>query len=151
MTRITSLTLLACLASSMAFAQSEAPRASAVLVDLQGSILVNEGEQFLAATEGLPLSSGDRVMALENSTALLRYEDGCDVKVEPETVVTLTEGSPCAGWLLAVEPVAPAGVALGGAGAAATAGGVSPWIYIPAGVIAGVLIYEEFFDDPSSP
>jgi len=134
--------------SVAALAQPEAPKSAASLAEVSGSVLVNRGEEFVAGVDGDLLGNGDRVMAMENATALLKYDDGCDVKVESGTVVTLSEGSPCAGWLLAVESVAPGGLAVGAGGAAA---GVSPWVYVPAIVVAGILIAEETSDDPSSP
>jgi len=118
------------------------------LADVDGSILVNRGEEFVAGGNGEVLMKGSRVMAMEDSSAVLKYDDGCDVKVEPGTVVTLSDGSPCAGWLLTVESVAPSGLAVGATGAAK---GVSPWLYVPAVVVAGVLIYQELSDQPSSP
>lgn len=140
--------VLALLLGAGVSGQPQAPTSAATLVDIEGNVLVNRGEQFVQGGDGDVLASGDRVMAMEASSALLRYDDGCDVKVEPETVVTLSEGSPCAGWLLAVESVAPGGLAVGAAGAATA---TSPWVYVPAVVVAGVLLYEEFDDDPSSP
>ncbi len=149
--RLTGLAL--CLALvSVAHGQAEAPKSSATLSDVNGSVLVNRGEQFVQGTEGDVLASGDRVMAMDNSGALLKYDDGCDVRVEPGTVVTLSEGSPCAGWALAIEQAAPVGMAVGAGGTAGAVGvGSSPWVYIPAATVAGVLLYEEFDDDPSSP
>ncbi len=135
-------------AAGVANAQVSPPMSSASLAEVEGSILVNRGEQFVAGADGDVVGNGDRVMAMEGASALLKYDDGCDVKVESDTVVTLSEGSPCAGWLLVTEAVAPsAGLAVGGG----VAQGVSPWIYVPAVVVAGVLVYEEFSDDPSSP
>jgi len=129
-------------------AQTSAPKSSASLADVAGSVLVNRGEQFVAGADGDVLGAGDRVMAMEGSVAVLRFDDGCDVTVESGTVVTLDEGSPCAGWMLATEAVAPGGLAVGaGAGTAA----VSPWVYVPAGLLAAGLAYKEFEDDPSSP
>lgn len=144
------VTLSLALFSTVAIAQSEAPRSSAMLSEVEGSVLVNQGEQFVGAEDGVSLVSGDRVMAMEGASALLRYEDGCDVRIEPATVVTLSEGSPCAGWLLAVESVAPGGGAVG-ATTAAAGSGISPWVYVPAAAVALYAINEEFFDDPSSP
>ncbi len=134
--------------ASIAHAQDS--RIAATLLDIEGSILVNQGEQFVTGANNLGLSSGDRVMALEASSALLRYEDGCDVKVDPETIVTLSEVSPCAGGLLAVEQLGAGGLALG-AGAPAASSGISPWLMGAAVVVGSGLIYEEFFDGRSSP
>jgi len=134
--------------AGVASAQVSPPMSSASLADVEGSVLINRGEQFVAGASGDLVGNGDRVMAMEGSSALLKYDDGCDVEIEPGTVATLSEGSPCAGWLLSVEAVAPSsGLAVGGG----VAKGVSPWIYVPAVVVAGVLLYEEFSDDPSSP
>lgn len=142
-----SMLIAAVLGASVAFAQTDKPESDAELVEIEGSVLVNQGEQFVPASEGIRLKEGDRVMAMSESGALIKYDDGCDVRVEPDTVVTLDEGSPCAGWLLGVERAAPAGLALGAGGAT----GLSPWIYVPVGVITGVILYDEFDDAPSSP
>lgn len=138
--------------SGVGHAQSDAPKASAIVIEMSGSVMVNTGEQFVAVPDGTAVNVGDRVMALDDSGALLRYSDGCDVKVAAGTVVTLNEGSPCAGWVLAVDPASSAGIALGStAGTAGTVGGISPWIYVPVAIVAGVLIYDELDDSSSSP
>jgi hypothetical protein len=140
-----------------AHAQTEAPKAGASLSSIEGSVLINKGEEFVEGTSGGTLGPGDRVMAMDGSSALLRFEDGCDVRVDPGTVVTMGEGSPCAGWPLLVEQVAPGGLAVGAAGTTGAVGGAgfiagtSPWVYVPAAVLAGGLIYKEYEDDPSSP
>ncbi|MFA5685266.1 MAG: hypothetical protein WCY72_07175 [Lysobacteraceae bacterium] len=147
-TLITSILAAAVLAAAPVVAQDEKPKSDAIVTEIVGSVLVNQGEQFVPALDGMELKEGDRVMAMSESGALIKYEDGCDVRVEPDTVVTLDEGSPCAGWLLGVERVAPAGLALG---AGATTG-LSPWIYVPAIALGGVILYDEFDDDdPVSP
>jgi len=145
----TTLLLSGLLLCGGAFAQNEGARSTATLVEIEGNVMVNTGEQFVKTADGAVLASGDRVMAMDESGALLKYSDGCDVRIEPATVVTLSEGSPCAGWMLTVESVAPTGKAIGAAGA--TRGGLSPWIYVPAIAVAGVLIFDELDDGPSSP
>lgn len=144
----TILLSVALVCSAAVQAQPQAPKSAASLASVSGSVLVNRGEQFVAGADGDVLSSGDRVMAMEGASAILRYDDGCDVTVEGGTVVTLDEGSPCAGWLLVTEAIAPGGLAVG---AGAATAGLSPWVYVPAALVAAGLIYEEFRDDPSSP
>lgn len=61
------------LASSAGFAAQPA----ATLASAQGSVLVNQGKQFVSAQSGQLLAVGDRVMVMEGASASLRFADGC--------------------------------------------------------------------------
>jgi len=69
------------LASGSAF--SAQPAAS--LASAKGSVMVNQGKQFVSAQSGQMLAIGDRVMVMEGGSASLRFADGC--------VQTLDSGS----------------------------------------------------------
>lgn len=69
------------LATSVAFAAQPA----ATLASVNGSVLVNQGKQFVSAQSGQLLALGDRVMVMEGGDASLRFADGC--------VKTLASGS----------------------------------------------------------
>ena len=94
-----------------------------VVVEISGSVMVNRGESFVPASNGVQIGQGHQVMAMEGGSAIIRFADNCDLKVEPGTVVTLADRSPCAGWIPMVEAVGPSNVALGGGAAAGGAGG----------------------------
>ncbi len=67
----------------------------ATLKEITGSVLVNQGEQFVELAPGTQLKPGDRVMSMEDSKALVRYFDDCEVEVEEGNVYTIDERLPC--------------------------------------------------------
>ncbi len=67
----------------------------ATLKEVTGSVLVNQGEQFVELAPGTQLKPGDRVMSMEDSKALVRYFDDCEVEVEEGNVYTIDERLPC--------------------------------------------------------
>lgn len=100
----------------------EAPATQSSLVEIEGTVYVNTGEKFELAPAGTRLRMGDQVMAMDESGALIKYDDGCDYRVKAGTIVTLADRSPCAGGMLASQPASPGSVALGGGAPAATTG-----------------------------
>jgi hypothetical protein len=67
----------------------------ATLKEFTGSVLVNQGEQFVELPPGTHLRPGDRIMAMDESKALVRYFDDCEVEVEEGKVYTIDERLPC--------------------------------------------------------
>lgn len=67
----------------------------ATLKEITGSVLVNQGEQFVELAPGTQLKPGDRVMSMEESKALVRYFDDCEVEVKAGDVYTIDERLPC--------------------------------------------------------
>ncbi|MGE5152701.1 MAG: hypothetical protein ACM3ST_01685 [Bdellovibrio bacteriovorus] len=68
----------------------------AYLLRINGSALVNKGEQYVDGAEGMPLSTGDRVMSLEDSGAVIQFADGCRYTMEENELFTIPSASPCA-------------------------------------------------------
>jgi len=62
---------------------------------ITGSALVNKGERYIDGAEGMPLSRGDRVMSLADSTAILQFNDGCRYTMKENELVTVPSVSPC--------------------------------------------------------
>ncbi len=73
--------------SGAAFAQS--------LTDVSGNVLVNRGSGYVKSGSASGLATGDAVMARPGSSAVLRYADGCQVKVLPGKVTKVSGVSPC--------------------------------------------------------
>lgn len=98
------------LAAIAAFALS-APvlAATATLSQASPGVLVNQGEQFQPAQPGQVLGTGDRVMVPGAGTALLTFDDGCQSQLQPDTLVTIPETSPCKGGQLVTQQVTPQG------------------------------------------
>ncbi len=99
------------LCSSAVWAQDASPvnaQNVATLETIDGSVLLNQGVEFAPGAVGQPLSENDRIMAEEgNSSAVIHYEDGCDFKVNPATIVTIPKDSPCACGIARDQSVEP--------------------------------------------
>ena len=58
-------------------AGTAAAQPAATLSGIEGSVLVNQGKQFVSAESGQLLVVGDRVMVMEGSGAKLSFSNGC--------------------------------------------------------------------------
>ena len=94
-------TLLAILSSGSILA---AP-SSATLVDAQGSVLVNQGKQFVSAQGGQLLANGDRIMVMEGGTASLTFANGCVLNLKSGSLLVVSDENACN--TAAVSKVAP--------------------------------------------
>lgn len=84
---------------------SAAASSPVVLGDVEGSVLVNQGERFVSVQGEAQLLAGDRVLGMTGASATLTWADGCSVAVPAEAMVTVGVVSPCAGAALEVEAV----------------------------------------------
>ena len=110
---------LLALAASLAFFALPALAADtqATASTVNGPVQVNTGNQFQSLREGQALKAGDRIMAMGTGTATIHFDDGCDLKVEPGTMVTVPSASPCAGGIVNTQRVNPGnGAAVGSSG-----------------------------------
>jgi hypothetical protein len=95
------------LLSSGAFAADAAP-STAVLGKQQGTVLVNQGEEFITAGDAQALKAGDRVMVMEGGSADILFPDGCVLPLSAGSMAVIPEVSTCAGSVAAVEQIGPA-------------------------------------------
>ena len=91
------------LLSSTAFADEGA----AILSNQEGTVLVNQGEEFVTATQAQILMAGDRVMVMEGGAAEVVFNDGCVLPLESGSMAVVSELSTCAGSVAAVEQLGP--------------------------------------------
>lgn len=70
---------------------------AAQLGAVKGSVMVSHGAAFAKAGAGAALKAGDRIVASDNSSAELRYADGCVVNLAPQAMATVGAKSPCVG------------------------------------------------------
>ncbi len=143
----------------------QAMAAEARLGAVSGSVMVNQGGRFVAATRGAVLQTGDRVMAT-NGSASLTYSDGCNVAVATRSMATVAAVSPCAGGSSLVKvrdgdddegspgygtrPGAP-GYGGGSGGGGYGGGGLALWglFGIAAAATVGAAVSED--EDPNTP
>lgn len=139
----------------------QAMAAEARLGAVSGSVMVNQGGRFVAATRGAVLQTGDRVMATNGSASLV-YSDGCNVPVATRSMATVAAVSPCAGGSSLVKvrdgddeqgsrgaPGYGSGPLGGGAGGGG--GGLALWglFGIAAAATVGAAVSED--EDPNTP
>jgi hypothetical protein len=109
----------------------------ATLTQLEGKVLVNQGEETVPAQAGMSLRSSDRVLTLEDATALVVYKDGCGLPLEENSQLTLMSVDECTQGVAAVDAVSEMAafevIALG-AGAGPTVGATA----LTAGAFAGL-------------
>jgi hypothetical protein len=89
----TTAVLTACLGifAGPSWAADGAARASS----LAGQVAVIHAGKAAPLTSGSTLEKGDRVVAMENGRAQVRFADGCIVQVQANSVATVGGQSPC--------------------------------------------------------
>jgi len=110
----------------------------ATLDNIEGVVLVNQGEKYVTAASGFVLAPGDRVLVMAGAKAVVNFTDGCALPVSAGSTTTVPETSTCAGAVAQTEAVGPtyAQAAGGQPEAAAKSGGTSPALWVGAGLAA---------------
>jgi len=106
----------------------------ATLTQLEGKVLVNQGEETVPAQAGMSLRSSDRVLTLDGSTALVVYKDGCGLPLEENSQLTLMSVDECTQGVAAVSEMGAFEIIALGAGAGPTVGATA----LTAGAFAGL-------------
>ena len=140
-TRFTSIVLVA---SMLGLNAAQAASNFAEINLMQGKVLVNQGEGFVALAEGSALKVGDKVLVGKDSSAIISYNGGCAVSINEAKVFTVAKAAPCkAGETVAsvdsdlIAPVAASGLGAGGIFAGGTTG---PLVALGAVVLVGGLV-----------
>ena len=82
--------------SSVLFAGSALAGASVASLNItSGSVLVNQGKQFITAQPSQVLAAGDRVMVMEGGNAIVKYADGCIQTLTSGSLAVITQQSAC--------------------------------------------------------
>ncbi len=124
---------------------SLAASSAATLTSANGTVMVNQGKQFVTAQPGLLLSTGDRVMVMEGGNASVRYAEGCTVNLKAGSIVTVSNQQACLAGNTGVAQTAPmtAQTGEGGCGTGCLTG-----IGVGVTIVAVALLNN---DDQSSP
>lgn len=62
---------------------------------VDGAAMISKGEHFVAAQQGMKLQELDRLIVLEQSEALLEFEDGCRHLMKEKELLTVGSTSVC--------------------------------------------------------
>lgn len=89
------------------------PKEVGRLQDVRGTVLLKKGEQSIPVVEGQPVMVDDEILVAEDASALVVWNDGCDLQLDEEEVYEVSRHSPCA--MLWWAGPAAAGVACGAA------------------------------------
>lgn len=85
----------------------------ASLARIDGTVLVNQGQQYITGKEGTALRPGDRIMAMSTGSAVIKFTDGCTYKLDDDEVLTIGETSTCKADKVAKKEIGPYYAALG--------------------------------------
>jgi len=75
--------------------QSSADEMLGEIKRIEGAVMITQGEHFVSAREGMQLREFDRLMALEDSSALLEFSDGCRYEMTGTELLTVGSESVC--------------------------------------------------------
>ena len=81
--------------ATLAIATSAMAADGVSLSKVTGGVLVNQGHGFHAATAGMVLHPGDRVLVTTNGGAGLSWSGGCGVKLSGGSLATISNATPC--------------------------------------------------------
>jgi hypothetical protein len=91
----------------------------AELKDVVGNVLVSRESGLAAGSEALRLVEGTRVITTAKGTVTVKYDNGCEVKLEENQRFEVESGKPCTALVAQAQSILlePEGMALaGGAG-----------------------------------
>jgi hypothetical protein len=104
---VKSITLAGIAVLAMTAAHADQSIQLASLSSVEGKILVNQGHGFVAAKPGMMLSDGDRVIALDGSSAAVVYADGCVTQLKENNVLAMNKSAGCKQQPLGTGEAAP--------------------------------------------
>jgi len=129
------------------FSVASAAEPLGAVARIQGSALINQGESYIPAREGMAIKEGDRMIATEGSSAIIKFNDGCHFTLQDNQVLTIGAKSACAAAdtvaSYPVNPQAAAAPAAMGTGALVAAG-------VAAAAIIGIVIANNNASDDST-
>ena len=136
------------LGSTTALAQTSGTVAR--LTDVEGNVLVSQGDAMVAATNNQRVPVGARVLTTTGAKVVVNYDVGCDVRLDQNQRFTVRTGA-CAALLSEVVAVGPAPGAIGGGTAVAGLSTAEVTLGVVAIVALGAGAYETFRNKSVSP
>ena len=65
------------------------------VIRVKGQTMVSRGANYINALEGMGLHEDERIMTLEESSALLLFKNGCSYQLQENEMLTIGSESPC--------------------------------------------------------
>lgn len=96
----------------------------ATLSNVQSPVMVNQGDTYVPAREGMILGNGDQLLVMQGGAALVNYASGCELKLGGNEILRIAATDACSAPSVAatnaqVAPPPASSGAGGGSGAAA--------------------------------
>ena len=91
----------------LSFGQAMAGELNGTLKQVRGMVLVNYGKGFSVARGDMKVSLRDRVLTMEDASAVVVLKDGCVVKLTENTIFTVKQPSVCKGGADAKKTAGP--------------------------------------------
>ncbi len=82
-------------ALSVGFVHAMASETIGEIKRVDGAAMISKGEHFVAAQQGMKLQELDRLIVLEQSEALLEFDDGCRHLMKEKELLTVGPTSVC--------------------------------------------------------
>ena len=131
--------ILSALVAAPAFASES--ESAATLTAQQGTVLVNQGDEFVTATDAQALLAGDRVMVMEGGSAEITFTDGCVLPLESGSLVDVPELSTCAGAVAKVQNLGPSYAQAVGS-RASDRNAAAPYVFGAWGVVIAAILLD---------
>lgn len=98
----------------------------ATLSNIQSPVMVNQGDAYVPAREGMILGNGDQLLVMQGGAALVNYASGCELKLGGNEVLRIAATDACSAPSVAAvnAQVAPPATSSTGGGSGSGAGGV---------------------------
>lgn len=116
-----------------------------VLTGITAPVMVNQGETYVEASEGMLLYPGDQLMTLKGGSAQVQYANGCVQSVAENAISRVSTDEACS-TASSAGTYNQAGSASGGGGG----GGGNVGAMIIAAGAAGGLLYNALDDDDNN-
>jgi hypothetical protein len=91
------IALCACLIATAAVAQDQVAHNDSVgtVESVDGLVTITQGSSGAVAAAGNPVMEGMRFVATSSGSAVIRLNDGCVIKLQPNQVLTVRRDMPC--------------------------------------------------------
>lgn len=68
---------------------------NATVVEVKGEVLVNQGEKYVPAQQGMRVKNGDRIMVMKGGGARIKYDNSCTETAETFSIYDVDSLAAC--------------------------------------------------------
>lgn len=89
------------LASGTVWAQ--APKVLGATTDVKGLVTVSDGRTVASVVNRSPIIDGARFVTSSTGSVTLKFDQGCDIKLEPNQSLVVRDSNPCAAMIASIQ------------------------------------------------